>query len=80
MNTPNDASDTQINRLLDHDTPDTAPNWDGTADGSDPLEIDEAIAIVKLQAAYAAKVGNYGTAEDLLEVGKLLERIAEAQS
>ena len=80
MRTPSEASDTQINRLLDHDTPDTAPNWDGVADGPDLMSVDEAIAVIDLHAARAIKRGDYGCAEDLMEVGKVLERIAEGKA
>lgn len=105
MNTPKDASDTQINKLIDselaqlnalnfafnkiaaafnnvdraltHDTPDTAPQWDGVHDGPDPFTPAEAVGALDLHAAKAARAGNYPLAEDLAEVVRVIERLEE---
>ena len=50
---------------------------DGEPAKNDPFTIEEAIAVVDFHAAKQAQLGNYGTAEDLMEVSKVLERIAE---
>jgi len=66
------------NALLDiARSQDTAPNLDGVADGPDPWTPAEAAASLDFHAARAVKSGNYGLAEDLAEVVRVIERLEQ---
>jgi hypothetical protein len=50
-------------------------DWDGTPDTDYEVTPAEAVAILDLHAAAAAKAGNYGLAADLAAIVRLIERM-----
>ena len=107
MNTPNDASDAQINALIEaeaqiktlrwanerlkdvfaaarasltHDTPDTAPTWDGTPDApkwSDQYTLAEIVADIDYRGAMAAKAGRYDDAHLMAAASECIQQLDE---